>query len=71
MKKDYYYLFGKSVCDIFINSGCLDSIKEEINYNGGQVYHHSIDDDPAFLLTESMGWGEFVEIGREQYEQLK
>jgi len=71
MKNDYFYLFGKVVCDLFINEHPMEDIKTKLVCGDGMLFHFKrYAHTPTFLLSIFNGWDEYCEISEEEYNML-
>lgn len=67
-----FFLFGVDPCDAYIVSGNLDIIAYLISRNNGALFtYDSSCEHPNILLSNYDGWGEWVEIKKEEYEYIK
>jgi hypothetical protein len=70
-QQSYYFLFGKEICSIYFEYG-IEAVRNEME-NGSVPYFifHKIDTNPADLLGKFIGWGDYAELTKTEYERIK
>jgi hypothetical protein len=72
VNKKHYYLFGSEACTILDNEG-IDTLIDKINNEDFTEFDtrcHSVLDNPADLLFQVMGWGNYSVLTEEEYNKL-
>jgi hypothetical protein len=70
-RKGFYYLFGGSAVNSYLNEG-LDGVKKGFK-NGAmfEIYHYDEGQkDPNDLLKAFIGWSDWYEIQEDEYDNL-
>lgn len=67
----YYFLFGKEICSIYWENG-IEAVRNEME--NGSTEHDFMeynDTNPADLLSKAIGWGDYAELTKTEYERIK
>ena len=74
MKKDIYILFGrhgvKSYLEGDLDLGRITEIRRLIRWGAAKVYQFN-PNDPFELLNEFIGFDEYIELNKEEFDVLK